>query len=162
MQAMKVPSGISPLYRATISGLSDIHQRRYQPNVDLALERHSLEHHPSPNIGTGSNYLEAGDALSANDVWAAGFFVNGATKQSLILHWNGSNRSVSPSTNAGSNDTFLYDAEAVTAGDAWAVGYYYDGPVERTLILRWNGSTWIVVSSPNSGANTNGLQGVTV
>ena len=45
---------------------------------------------PSPNIGSGANYLQEVEAISANDVWAVGYYTEpGGSNRTLIAHWDG-------------------------------------------------------------------------
>ena len=45
---------------------------------------------PSPNAGTGSNYLYDVAAVAANDIWAVGYYTTtGNIQQTLTLHWDG-------------------------------------------------------------------------
>ena len=63
---------------------------------------------PSPNNGSGHNYLQSVSALSSNDVWAAGSSINGsAVQQTLILHWNGSQWVLISSPNVGASHNVL-------------------------------------------------------
>src|SRR5215210_1188548 len=39
---------------------------------------------PSPNVGSGDNYLEGVSAVSSGNVWAVGYYYNGAASQTLI------------------------------------------------------------------------------
>ena len=118
---------------------------------------------PSPNAGTNDNYLNGVAAISATDVWAVGYYINGTgVNQTLVEHWNGSAWSVVPSPNVGTTyDNYLKGVAAVSATNVWAVGYYYNGTVYQTLMEHWNGSAWSVVSSPNAGTSyDNYLTGV--
>src|SRR5207249_767545 len=54
----------------------------------------------SPNTGSASNHLYGVAAVSANDVWAVGYYDNGTTRQTLIEHWDGSSWSIVPSPNS--------------------------------------------------------------
>src|SRR5437764_621866 len=49
----------------------------------------------SPNVGTSSNVLNGVAVVSANDVWAVGYYSGGT----LIEHWDGTSWSVVPSPN---------------------------------------------------------------
>src|SRR3954466_3149445 len=46
---------------------------------------------PSPNRGTLDNYLRGVTAVSANDIWAVGFYYNGSVQRTLTEHWDGTN-----------------------------------------------------------------------
>jgi hypothetical protein len=114
---------------------------------------------PSPNSGAGDNYLRAATALSANDVWAVGYYHNTTTNvdQTLILHGNGSGWTTVISPNAGTNArNELYGVSAASASEAWAVGSYG----ADTLTERWNGSVWSVVPSPNPGMSSSSFSAV--
>jgi hypothetical protein len=108
----------------------------------------------SPNVGTQNNELFGVTAVSANDIWAVGFFAPSANVplQTLTLHWDGSSWSVVPSPNvAGTQNNELFGVAAVSATDVWAVGEFITGSSVQTLIEHWNGSSWSVVSSPSAG-----------
>src|SRR5205085_12498998 len=92
----------------------------------------------SPNVGTGSNYLYGVAVVSANDVWAVGYYINGsfnATDETLVEHWDGTSWSVVPSPNLDTNYYYLYGVAAVSANDVWAVGKYRnDTYIDQTLV----------------------------
>ncbi|HUS14263.1 MAG TPA: hypothetical protein VM536_04505, partial [Chloroflexia bacterium] len=119
---------------------------------------------PSPNAGTGDNYLQAVSARATDDVWAVGQYrpTPGANLQTLILHWTGSAWSIVASPNgSGAVNNSLLGVTAVAANDAWAVGYFTTAIFPyRTLILHWNGTSWAVASSPNPGFG-GALSGIT-
>jgi hypothetical protein len=106
----------------------------------------------SPNSGGGNNYLRAVTALSANDVWAVGYYRDTVVNHdmTLTLHWNGIGWTQVASPNAGSNvRNNLYGVTAVAADGVWAVGGYNGG----TLTEHWNGTAWSIVSSPGPTAS---------
>ncbi len=104
----------------------------------------------TPSPGTRDNWLLAVAGTSASDVWAVGWSRNlpygNRTKQSLIVHWNGSGWSQVPSPNFGSQ-TVLKDVAALSRTDAWAVGYGNG----TAVALHWNGSSWSAASAPPLG-----------
>jgi hypothetical protein len=53
---------------------------------------------PSPNIGTDNNQLTDTTAVSANDVWAVGYYFDTSVQnlRTLVEHWNGVQWSVVP------------------------------------------------------------------
>jgi hypothetical protein len=116
----------------------------------------------SPNAGSSSNFLYGVATVSANDVWAVGFYYisSSETDQTLTEHWNGTSWSIVTSPNVGTNQNFLYAVAAISTSNIWAVGYDYNSGVPaQTLIEHWNGTSWSIVKSPNvTGANQ--LQGV--
>ena len=118
----------------------------------------------SPNGGSSSNVLNGVATVSANDVWAVGYYYpmpGNVPAQTLTEHWNGSNWSIIKSPNVGTNFNFLYATAAISTNDVWAVGFSYNpGNPSQTLIEHWNGKKWKVVSSPNAGSGST-LSGVT-
>ena len=118
----------------------------------------------SPNAAhSDEDILNGVAAVSANDVWAVGTYVNSnQIDQTLIELWNGTKWSVMPAPDVGSNSNWLYGVTAVSASDVWAVGQYADSNEDyQTLIEQWNGQEWSVVPGPNVGSNSNLLYGVT-
>jgi hypothetical protein len=118
---------------------------------------------PTPNVGTGANYLYGVAGISSSDVWAVGAYVDVSTNRyrSLTLHYTGSSWSLVPSPNVGTNSNFLLGVEAVTATDVWAVGYVLDEASSvKTFILHFNGTSWSIVPSPNPAVSGNYLFGV--
>src|SRR5215216_2094360 len=95
---------------------------------------------PSPSPGTyNGNVLTAVDAISANDVWAVGWYQSGPTGQeggALTMHWNGTQWTVVPNPSRWT----LYGVTAIASNDVWAVG--------EQSILHWNGTSWSAVSFP--------------
>jgi hypothetical protein len=108
-----------------------------------------------PNPGNLS-VLDAVDALSPTDVWAAGTYGSGAATQALLLHWNGSTwtQTASPIAINSGEVTAL---SAVSPTDVWAVGGYYNAKgVAKSLTLNWNGTKWTQVPSPSPGGTLDG------
>jgi hypothetical protein len=96
-----------------------------------------------------SSVLNGVVAVGANDVWAVGDTLDGAT---LVEHWDGTAWSVVPSPTVLTQDV-LAGITAVSPTDVWAVGQAVDTggttPVTRTVTLHWDGASWSVVNSPN-------------
>ena len=118
----------------------------------------------SPNVGTSFNQLNGVAALSASNLWAVGYAENrnGASRQTLIAHWNGTSWQIVSSPNPGIASNSFSSVDAVSATNLWVVGSYannINGPYQ-TLIAHWNGTSWQVVSSPNPGIGNNLLNGV--
>ena len=119
---------------------------------------------PSPNPGSMSNELYGAVAVSANDIWAVGYFADGDTphtiRHTLIEHWDGLRWSIVPSPEVGSIDNVLNAATAVSANDIWAIGISSDSSstpmgMGQTLIEHWDGLRWSIVKSPNAGPEEN-------
>jgi hypothetical protein len=118
---------------------------------------------PTPNPVTGAsldqNVLLSVQAISANDVTAAGFvldFVN-QRELSLVEHWDGTQWTVIPSPNvstaSGSVNT-LNGISGSTATDLYAAGFFSDAATSgqpQTLVEHFDGSTWGILPSPRRG-----------
>jgi len=115
----------------------------------------------TPNVGEGTNKLNAVLALSPNDVWAVGFSTPVAppkqtATRTLIEHFDGTSWAVVPSPNIGPNSANqsnrLLGLTANSTNDIWAFGSYFaaDGSGHQmTLLLHWDGISWKVESSPS-------------
>lgn len=120
---------------------------------------------PSPDPGTGSNYLDSVSAVSPSDIWAVGEYSTqpggfGANK-TLILHWNGRTWRQVASPSPGSFADDLSSVQRVSATSIWAVGLYAGSDIrDRSLILHWNGRAWSQVASPNPGRQSDSLSGL--
>jgi hypothetical protein len=118
----------------------------------------------SPDPSSADNELMGVAQVSAGNAWAVGWFHNGTTFQTLIVHWNGQKWRRVPSPNAGgsTNVNMLFGVAARSADDVWAVGQ--SGNVNRALILHWNGKKWRRLPAPVVGDDPfgDGLQGVDV
>ncbi|MEO8286543.1 MAG: S-layer homology domain-containing protein [Chloroflexota bacterium] len=118
---------------------------------------------PSPNVPASGNILGQISAISADNIWAVGYYLSGTTSRTLVVHWDGTDWRVVPSPNVGTKDNTLIGVAAVGPNDLWAVGRYYnDSFVLRTLIMHWDGTMWSVVPSPNPTEHGNDLLAVTV
>jgi hypothetical protein len=115
----------------------------------------------TPNVGEGTNKLNAVLALAPNDVWAVGFSTpvappKQAATLTLIEHFDGTRWVVVPSPNVGPKSAYqsnrLLGLTANSANDIWAFGSYFpaDGSGHQmTLLLHWDGTNWTVASSPS-------------
>jgi len=115
----------------------------------------------TPNVGEGTNKLNAVLALSPNDVWAVGFSTPVAppkqtATRTLIEHFDGTSWAVVPSPNIGPNSANqsnrLLGLTANSANDIWAFGSYFAADAsghQMTLLLHWDGISWTVESSPS-------------
>jgi hypothetical protein len=115
----------------------------------------------TPNVGEGTNKLNAVLALAPNDVWAVGFSTpvappKQAATLTLIEHFDGASWTVVPSPKVGPNSVNqsnrLLGLTANSANDIWAFGSNFaaDGSGHQmTLLLHWDGTSWTVASSPS-------------
>ena len=90
----------------------------------------------SPNVGSQTNDLFEVGAVSANDIWTVGQYLNNnKVSQTLIQHWDGSKWSIVPSPNFDLGNNYLQGLTVISTNDVWAVGAYNNsGNISRTLI----------------------------
>jgi hypothetical protein len=106
---------------------------------------------PSPTVGAGDTVLNAVTAVSANDIWAAGWHRNAATlvTQPLTEHWDGQAWSVVASPTLPGSPSLFFGIAAASTNDVWAVGR--TGRHAATLIEHWDGTSWTVAATPPGG-----------
>ncbi len=111
---------------------------------------------PNPGGSSNDNRVNGVVATSATNAWAVGYYYDGTTYQTLVLHWDGTSwtKVSSPNPSGSSNFNELLGVAATSASNAWAVGEYLDGTILRTLILHWNGTSWTKLPSPNPGGSS--------
>jgi hypothetical protein len=113
---------------------------------------------PSPNNGTGSNFLQGVSCASAGSCTAVGYYYStGGTTRTLAESWNGTKWSVVPSPSNGTAANDLDSVSCVSARACTAVGDTNSGGSDQTLAERWNGTKWSVVPSPSNGTGSNDL-----
>jgi hypothetical protein len=116
---------------------------------------------PTPNFGSGDNFLTDVAIVGRNDVWAAGYRHFGTSTRSLLLHWNGHAWRSAPFEVRRSVADGLNAIAAAPNGDVWAVGgFSRAGTSTQTLILHYNGDRWRSQPSPNVSVHGNSLTGV--
>jgi hypothetical protein len=117
---------------------------------------------PSPNPYQKAlyNQLLGVNALSADDVWAVGYYEARGPNLPLIEHWDGTSWSIVDAP-AADEINALYAVAAAGPSDVWAVGEAYELNPGHTLIEHWDGSAWSIVPSPSLGVESV-LHGVTV
>lgn len=119
---------------------------------------------PTPDPGVSGNHLYAVDAVSPDDVWAAGQQLGAhAPDNGLVEHWDGSAWSVVPLP-AATSASELLDAIAVADGQVWVAGEA-DSPASggRPLIEQYRNGAWQVASLPRSaGSDWTDLYGLAV
>ncbi len=115
----------------------------YQPVAPIASPPPSWNIEGSANPAYSENYLYGVAAVSTNDVWTVGRYIDPITGvwEPLIEHWDGTHWSVvvSPEVDA----QWLNAVVAISASNVWAVGAY-------GLIEHWDGASWTVVANPGS------------
>jgi len=97
-----------------------------------------------PKVGTGDNVLTDVSAVSNDDIWAAGYYVDGAQYKTLTLHYNGTSWSHVPSANGADGTSILRGIAAFSPTNAWAVGFEYRAAIHRYVgsTQHWDGSRW--------------------
>ncbi|HEX9988906.1 MAG TPA: S-layer homology domain-containing protein [Chloroflexia bacterium] len=120
----------------------------------------------SPSPSADSNILHGVAAISANDVWAVGYYRSSSKSGEglpLTLHWDGVTwtqvLTPTPSPIYGSS---LSSIAAVSSNDVWAVGRLFEGEVSRTLSMHWDGSQWSIVPTPNVSTMNNSIWGIAI
>jgi Phosphoesterase family len=121
---------------------------------------------PTPDPGSTGNHLYAVDAVSPDDVWAAGMQLNGnSPDQGLVEHWNGQKWSVVPVPTSGSASLVMLDSIAATGSQVWVAGEA-DSPEGggQPLIEGYHDGSWTTAQLPATpdGANWTNLWGITV
>ncbi|MDQ3929869.1 MAG: immune inhibitor A, partial [Chloroflexota bacterium] len=117
---------------------------------------------PNPSYTQTFNTLLGVAAVSAREVWAVGYYQpQGGIPRTLIMHWNGSQWSLSNSPNVGNGANYLRAVSASPSGDVWAVGHYVtaSNTVEMLAVRNVNGS-WVVVPGSGPGTSVNRLYSV--
>jgi hypothetical protein len=103
-----------------------------------------------PKVGTGDNVLTGISAVSNEDVWATGYYVDGTKYKTLTLHYNGTAWSHVPSRNGADGTSLLMGVDAFSPTNAWAVGFEYRAALHHYVAStqRWDGSGW--TASPSA------------
>jgi hypothetical protein len=102
----------------------------------------------SANRGDSDNQLRGVSAISRKEAWAAGWYVNPATRSNtaLIEHWDGTawSAALSPGVPGA-----LQAIDASSSDDVWAVGSTITELfTSAALALHWDGRSWEVVDVP--------------
>jgi hypothetical protein len=120
---------------------------------------------PTPGPGSTGNHLYAVDAVSPDNVWAAGQQLGPSSPDlGLVEHWNGSKWSLMPTPATPSGDTLvMLDAIDVVGNTVWVAGEA-DSPQGggQPLVERYSGGNWTIASLPTipTGANWTNLYGL--
>jgi hypothetical protein len=151
------PAGDDTLYSVTAVSARNIWAVGYYDDGDIDHPQPLIEHWngarwtvapgPDPGGAAGVTTLFGVTAVSAQNIWAVGYYGQTSGNQTLVEHWNGSVWAVVPSPESG----LLTGVAASSRRNAWAVGYYWpeQPTVPNTLVEHWNGATWKVVPSPD-------------
>jgi Phosphoesterase family len=119
---------------------------------------------PTPDPGSAGNHLYAIDAVSADNVWAAGMQLSGdSPDQGLVEHWNGQQWSVVPMPAPASADLVMLDGITANGDQVWVDGES-DSPDGGGLpfIAGYQDGTWTIPQLPTvpDKANWTNLWGI--
>ena len=112
---------------------------------------------PGPKFQPGDQpALSSVTAISANDMWAAGYILtnNGQSLFPLFEHFDGTSWTA---FQTASGNATIFNVSAAATNDVWAVGTV---AFSQTFIEHFDGNTWNVFRSPNAGLGFNVLTGV--
>ena len=112
---------------------------------------------PGPKFQPGDQpALSSLTAISANDMWAAGYILanNGQSLFPLFEHFDGTSWTA---FQTASGNATIFNVSAAATNDIWAVGTV---AFSQTFIEHFDGNTWSVFRSPNAGQGFNVLTGV--
>lgn len=119
---------------------------------------------PSANYSGADNLLYSVSAVSANDVWAVGYFTNPTASYpqgTLTEHWDGSLWTIESSPNPPDFNSSLHGVSVIGPADVWTVGVSSittgTTTTSQTLTEHWDGASWRVIPSPGSGSSVDRL-----
>ena len=104
----------------------------------------------TPTIAQPKVQFNSVSAVSSDDVWAVGHWINDTALSAgtLIEHWNGTSWSVVSSPNPGMFNA-LYGVAAASSDNIWAVGDKWLSWSQKVpLILHYDGKEWSEVEYP--------------
>ena len=110
-----------------------------------------------PDLSSEYSRLSSITAISANDVWAVGYYYAPGVGPSsaLALHWNGSQWTVAATpAPEGYTSYNLLSVSALASNDVWAVGSRTDFATLKPMAMHWDGSTWQLSDVPDPIPNS--------
>ena len=120
---------------------------------------------PTPHPGSTGNHLYAVDAVSRDNVWAAGWQLNGdSPDQGLVEHWDGQSWSVVTMPAPASADLVMLTGITVGRdGTVWVSGEA-DSPEGggQPFVAGYQDGTWTIAQLPTvpDGANWTNVWGI--
>ena len=102
----------------------------------------------SPSPGRTAS-LTTVDAISADDVWAAGNYDAGNTFQPLVEHWDGTTWTIR--TGSLASNATIQSIAARDSADVWVAGASSQGNGDDWLIEHWDGTRWLQLA-PGHGS----------
>jgi hypothetical protein len=92
---------------------------------------------PSFSSSSGLNLLAGVSAVSASDIWAAGYTSAGT----LIMHYDGTGWTRRSTPHDGDSSQ-LFAVDGRTASDAWAGGNANGSTTRNAMMMHWDGANW--------------------
>src|SRR5262249_21548207 len=119
---------------------------------------------PTPDPGSAGNHLYAVDAVSPDNIWAAGMQLGAdSPDQGLVEHWNGRKWSAVALPAPASADLVMLDGITATASQVCVAGEA-DGPEGggQPFVEGYQDGTWTIPQLPAvpDGANWTNLWGI--
>jgi Phosphoesterase family len=119
---------------------------------------------PTPDPGSSGNHLYAVDAVSADNVWAAGMQLSDDSKdQGLVEHWDGTRWSVVTMPAPAEADLVMLDGITVSDGQVWVTGEA-DSPEGggQPFVAGYRDGAWTIPRLPTvpDGANWTSMWGI--
>lgn len=120
----------------------------------------------SPNLpGYPMNQLTGVSAVSATDIWAAGFATtSGYLNQALLAYYDGDQWAlVATPALPDSDDNFFTDVVALDTDDVWIVGAYRTTGTGsyHALVEHYDGAQWSIFPTPGLDMLNADLEGLT-
>lgn len=109
---------------------------------------------PALHLSTTLDDLWDVEAISANDVWAAGAYNDFATTRAELLHFDGASWTNQPLPFI-TGGSFLNALHAISAVDIWAAGSQAGSPTRPCYVIHYNGSSWTEIPVPAVGVYRN-------
>jgi hypothetical protein len=105
-----------------------------------------------PHYGLEDNTPYGVAAISANDVWVVGTYVNNNMSQPLTLHWSNNQWTLANSPSGGNHYNYLYGVASQAVNDIWAVGFenQSNGAPYRTLTEHYTGACGTPTPGPSA------------
>ena len=105
---------------------------------------------PTPNPGSSGNHLYAVDAVSTDNVWAAGMQLGAnSPDQGLVEHWNGKKWSVVSMPAPASTDLVMLDGITASSSQVWVAGEA-DSPEGggQPFVAGYQNGAWTIPTLP--------------